>query len=295
MLSILIPVYNTDINELVKSLITSAEVATLRYQIIVVDDGSEEHFQNANQKVAELFHVSYITLTENIGRAKIRNKLAQLAAYPWLLFLDCDSLLEDEKGFLKNYFEHIDKLGIVSGGRIYAKNDNPNFALHYNYGNKIESKSASQRSKSPFESFHSNNFLIHIDDFNKLKFSEEISGYGYEDVEFAQRAKEQSIQIIHIDNPVIHNILDNNKNFLLKTQCAITNLYKLHENNSLTTTKLIRTYHLVKPIIHLIPQKNRLKNILFHQLQSGKYSTFKFQLLKLLWFHDLSVESKNPK
>jgi hypothetical protein len=287
MISILIPVYNTDVTKLINSLVASAEKAAVPYQIIVLDDASDIAYKNNIQQVSHLSKVSYISLSENIGRAKIRNKLAQLANQPYLLFIDCDSKIVDEDNYIKNYIANTDKSSIISGGRIYESIASKEYTIHHQYGRKVESRPASKRNNNPYESFHSNNFMINARDFNQIKFNESIEGYGYEDLAFACRAKINNLSILHIDNPVIHASLDTNQAFLNKSYNAIVNLNFLSKNDQILNTKLLRTYERCKFLLKIIPFKQKIIYYLHKNLSKGKYSIYSLQLLKLLWFNKL--------
>ena len=80
MLSILIPTYNYDCTQLVRDLQKQAEKALTKYEIIVMDDASAT-CKETNRDINSLPHCQYIELTENIGRSRIRNRLADMARY----------------------------------------------------------------------------------------------------------------------------------------------------------------------------------------------------------------------
>ena len=118
MISILIPVYNCKIVSLVNDLHNQASVASVPVEIIVLDDCSSELLRDQNKDVKKLTDVKFIELEKNIGRASIRNKLAGMAAYPTLLFMDCDSKVPDAD-YIKRYLPYCGKDVVVCGGRIY--------------------------------------------------------------------------------------------------------------------------------------------------------------------------------
>src|SRR6476659_9659441 len=119
MISILIPVYNLNVIDLVHSLEKQLSLIKERGEIIVLDDASLSDYKQQNQSIAELPHVTYQYLPENVGRLKIREKLAALATYDWLLFIDGDSqIIKDD--FLSTYITAIQhNTHVVTGGRIY--------------------------------------------------------------------------------------------------------------------------------------------------------------------------------
>ena len=102
MLSILIPVYNFDISRLVNNLNDLAYTADIDFEIIIIDDASEEEFKIKNRTLDKLDKVKYIEEAQNLGRSRIRNKLADMASFQYLLFIDCDSAISG-KDYIKNY------------------------------------------------------------------------------------------------------------------------------------------------------------------------------------------------
>ena len=99
MLSILIPVYNYDIFKFVSKLHYQCKAEKIKFEIIIIEDGSVNTFKN--QELQKLDSVNYIKQEKNIGRAKIRNLLAEKAKYNNLLFIDCDSDIYDN--YIKKY------------------------------------------------------------------------------------------------------------------------------------------------------------------------------------------------
>ena len=92
MLSILIPTYNYDCTRLVGDLHRQAERLGVAYEIIVADDASPiPTYKERNRAINALAHCRLIELEENVGRARIRNRLADEAQHEWLLFMDADA------------------------------------------------------------------------------------------------------------------------------------------------------------------------------------------------------------
>lgn len=87
-LSILIPTYNTPCLSLVRDLQRQCEAAGTSHEIIVMDDGSTDHTAIATNKgIDDMPGCRYILLGENIGRARIRNRLVGEARGEWCLSL----------------------------------------------------------------------------------------------------------------------------------------------------------------------------------------------------------------
>ncbi len=280
MLSALIPTYNYDCTRLVIELHRQLELAAINYEIILANDASTLYLEEI-ERLSTLSHCHIIHLTENIGRARIRNLLADKAQYPYLLFMDCDAIIH-LSSFIQTYLPYCKPNSIVVGGTAYDANEqNPKYSLRLKYGRERE---ANQAFKHYFTTF---NFLIDKNLFQSVRFNEQLTNYGHEDSLFGlEIAKKTTIQ--HVNNPIIHNGLDSNAIFLQKTEQATHNLLQLHKEGNypglITVSRLLRTYiyletnhligvaslgfRLIKPVI--------LKNLL------GKHpSLFLFDLYKL--------------
>ncbi|GHT07593.1 glycosyl transferase [Bacteroidia bacterium] len=257
MLSICIPIYNYEVTRLVHDLHRQAEKIARPFEILLMDDASDEKYKLMNQTL-DLTHVRYIPLKKNIGRAKIRNQLAREAQYPYLLFMDCDSAVSSDF-YIENYLPYCNPQTVCYGGRKYEdKQPEDDTYLRWKYGMERESLPAEIRKKNPNYSFCTNNFLIHKQLFEKVKFNENLEGYGHEDTFFGLELLEKGIIIQHIDNPLIHLGLESAADFLEKTENGIVNLQKietlLKENNpehvghsNLMKSKLfLQKWHLIK-------------------------------------------------
>lgn len=253
MLSILIPTYNYSILNLVEELHRQAVAAMIDFEIIVMEDGvmprTEENFP-----IRQLEYCQHIVLPENIGRSAIRNKLADVSIYEYLLFLDCDAAIPNPD-FIVKYLAFCKTDSVVLGGRIY-QNENPDFSLVTKYGKTRERNdlnNLASREKNPM--FTTPNFLITKTVFNQVRFDESIVGYGHEDTIFGIKLHQLQLKFIFIDNPVVHIGIENNRTYIQKTENAITNLfhlyrsgnYKLLENESklLSYYLKVKKYHLV--------------------------------------------------
>ncbi len=290
MLSILIPVYNFDVNELVNALCRQSQDCNIDFEIILLDDNSNEKYKNLNRRSAQHPAVIYEELKHNIGRSRIRNMLAGKAQYPHLLFLDCDSELLDDQ-YIKRYTAFCDGERIVCGGRSYKHMPPDDHQLYFRwyYGVKRESPNAAKRKMYPNRSFLSNNFLIAKSLFDKIKFDENICSYGHEDTLFGYSLRKMGVQIEHIDNPLIHIGLETTNVFLEKSRDAITNIKFIYQNHSndpalINDIFLLRTYKVLKRIgmNRIIAMLYRLMHNRFeNNLQGKNPSLFIFDLYKL--------------
>jgi glycosyltransferase involved in cell wall biosynthesis len=258
MISICIPVYNHDVNPLVRSLHRQALQAGVEFEIVIADDHSQKSFIEANRALADLPEVKLIFLGENIGRSRIRNLLAEKASYPWLIFMDCDSACPDEK-FIERYLPFCHTDAVVCGGRIYReKPADHTTRLHWLSGTRREVKTAEQRKQNPWNSFMTCNFLIAASLFQKIRFNENIRVYGHEDTLFGLELKMQNIPVSHTDNPLIHEGLQNAEEFLEKTEMAAGNLLRIYQMTAYRDeftqmVRLLKTWKLLKKTGMLYP------------------------------------------
>ena len=217
MLSILIPTYNTNVTELVSSLLKQCSNEQIDFEICIIDDASTLETLTAPQNK----YVNYSKNQDNIGRTATRNLLAKKATYDWLLFLDADTL-PVSKDFIKGYIQSIKTNSlaqIIYGGLLYEKKrPKPDKILRWKYGHQKEAKSVLERLKTP-EFITSLNLLIKKDAFLLLnKFHENI--YGIDNV-FSNLIKKEKINVFHINNPVFHLGLEASNVFLNKSLRAI--------------------------------------------------------------------------
>ncbi len=244
MLSILIPVYNQDVRRLAYSLANQCTKLNINYQILCFDDGSDVKYKQKNGELAFKMNINYTELPENLGRSKIRNWLGKSAYFEYLLFLDGDSGVRD-KNFIKKYIENLPCQGLIYGGRMYQKKKpaKTNKILHWKYGMTREAMKAKKRRRDPYLNFQSNNFIIPASVFEKLPFRENVEGYGYEDLQYADVLKKAGVSIFHIDNPVYHEGLEINTKFIQKTKKSIENLIFLEKKKQIPETRLLRFYN----------------------------------------------------
>lgn len=288
-LSICIPVYNFNCIASVKVLCKQIENLIIKAEVIVVDDASSELLHElSNYKNS---YYTYEKLDQNIGRARIRNLLAKKAAYNHMLFIDGDSGIQEH--FLENYTSCIKKYSnhVICGGRLHKLFPKTKKALRYNYGVKFEDKKASDRNKNPYNGFMTNNFVVTKNTLNLIPFKEEITNYGHEDTFFGFELEKNKIDILHIDNPVIHLELESNDEFINKTKQAIKNLVYLKNQypgfgEQIRLIKIANRYKISNTVW--------FKNIsyflskIFETLSKKTNSSSSFQLFKIFYFTSIN-------
>jgi len=233
MISILIPVYNFNPMDLLEALSGQLHESGVEGEIIAGNDSSDLFYAPVFEKASMIPGVSIYSSDKNLGRSMMRNRLAAMARFPFLLFIDGDAGIEN-RNFLDNYLKKADEGTVVCGGTAY-KADRPvdnSRILRWKYGLKREVRSAVTRSSSPYSSFSSFNFMVPKRIFDLISFDEGLRRYGHEDTLYGIELEKNKIKIEHIDNPLIHLGLDNSVLFLEKTAEGLENL-----------TDLYRSYH----------------------------------------------------
>lgn len=276
-LSILISVYNWDIESFIQELHLQATALNIPFEIRVYNDCSTKHFSSDFE---HLEHVEYVVLKSNVGRSKVRNKLAEKAKYSKLLFLDGDSFPK-EKSFLLNYWrENLSETEILCGGTAYRgleKNEKPK--LRWVYGKAREEGGKDQ-------CFAANNFMVWKSQFLNIKFNEQIKGYGHEDTLFGIDWESEGFLIRKINAPLLHLGLETDVEFFDKTKEGVENLKLLYLEKRVQArhNKLIKFHEklVLKPVLSVF--------ILFlypiiRNMVVVQQNLFFFDIIKWYWFN----------
>ena len=214
-ISILIPTFNGVCTSLVADLQRQAEALAVSYEIIVADDGSTDADTIAeNRAVNQLPHCRYIEQPRNVGRAAIRNFLARQAQFDWLLFIDSDMTVVNDR-YLSNYLS--DQTADVIDGCVCIGGDAESLRhnLRYRYEKASEHEhTAERRRQAPYRDFHTANFLIRRELMRSHPFDDRFRYYGYEDVLFGKQLRQDRIAITHIDNPMGFCTFESNADFV---------------------------------------------------------------------------------
>ncbi|MHA6247642.1 glycosyltransferase family 2 protein [Pontibacter sp. CAU 1760] len=290
-LSILIPVYNRDVTALVKQLQAQCQQLPLQYEIRLYDDASQPNIQKLNQALADHPDVVYHELPSNIGRAAIRNALAQDARYDFLLLLDNDCL-PVSNDFLANYLKAAGTHDVVLGGITYiSATPKRAFRLHWKYGRQRGARSAAERQQTPYKDIYLCNALIQKELFLRFPLRASLTGYGHEDTVFAQELQACQVPVKHIENPVLHIGLEQSEVLLEKTQEAVQNLVQLYAaGEELRQLKLIQTFQVMQSAkVNRIYTAffSRLEPLVLQNLSSAYPSLLCFDLYRLYLFTKL--------
>ena len=224
-LSVLIPAYNCNCLPLVEQLLPLLQSDVDAYEVIVSDDATtDSEIIKANEAINQLPGCRYILKTENAGSAANRNYLGAISQYPLLLFLDCDISIPD-RSFLKQYLS-TPMDDVVNGGISIIDDVQLNQNLRYRYEKaEIPSHTAVMRQANRYQHFRSTNFMITRSAFEKCPFDERFTRSGYEDVLYGKMLKQQHINVVHIDNPVLMTKFENNPDYVTKIERSLETLY----------------------------------------------------------------------
>ena len=227
-LSILIPTFNQDCTQLVHDLL---EQLPQDAEIIVADDGSTAaSVRENNATIANLPQCRFWQAKMNLGRAKIRNLLAEMAKGEWLLFIDSDAQVRS-KDFIASYLKETDGRQVICGGTgNFDTCPSPDKALRYKYEVLAERvKTLKKRRRKPYAQFSTFNFMILRELFMQIRFCNEICDYGHEDTLFGLELKDRKIPVLHIDNKLIHTGLETTPAYLRKIKTSLFTLSRLDE------------------------------------------------------------------
>ena len=230
-ISLLIPVFDYDIIALVHSMKDAMGKVPEFYEILIGDDGSSAEYRKKYRSLEE-DNVKVISSKKNIGRAAIRNRLALEAKGDFLIFIDADVMLPGTaEAYMLKWLPFLNNSRVICGGTLYHDSapGDPDKLLRWKYGKWREQKSAVERNKHPHRGFSTFNVLFEKSVFSKIRFNEELKQYGHEDTLLGFQLKKAGIDILHIDNGLMHEGLESNREFLNKTKLGIENLSKLYD------------------------------------------------------------------
>lgn len=292
MISVLIPTYNFNCYPFVQELHKQLSEVGIGFQVICLDDGSKSDQNIENDKINNLSSSYFEALENNLGRSAIRNLLVKKANYDWLLFLDADGFPKNNN-FIQLYVDFINEKNDYSaciGGRIHKNEKRKN--LRIKFGLEREEVSVSQRNKNPYRFLFTSNMLLNKGVFNETSFNESLTGYGYEDVLFGNSIRDLGHKVLHINNPVYHLHIEENKVFVDKTKQGLANLFFL-KNQKLVTEddiKLLKYFNTIEKFKITNFLKKRVD--LFANLAIKTSSLTFYDLFKLSYLCGLKDKKK---
>lgn len=231
MISILIPVFNYNLTNILGQIHKQATAANLEFEIICFDDKSDKFCFENKAIIDKLLHSKIIISHENLGRIKARQALADAAAYDWLLFLDADVLPKSDM-FIERYLAYTSlNYGAIFGGFAYmpAKPQDDS-VLRWKYGKTFEEVDAKKRNLKPYQVIISANFLIKKTVFNSINLKINKKSYGLDNY-FAALLQQEKAHVLHINNEVYHLGLENNISYLTKVKESVNTVFWMYSQN----------------------------------------------------------------
>lgn len=228
MLSILIPVKDYDCHLLIEALHKQGEQLGLPYEILVGEDGTATNNLVLNAIADSLPHCRRIKREQNIGRARMRNLLAEEAAQPCLVFIDSDAVVE-KNDFLACYAAALNECDVVCGGLYHAEEPpREGCSLRFRYEKEADKRrDAATRNKAPHARFSTFNFAIKKEIFNAIGFDDSITRYGHEDTLFGKELERRGIAVMHIENRLLHSGIEDNATYLSKVELSLATLAEI--------------------------------------------------------------------
>ena len=261
-ISVCIPAWKDSAGPLLSGLAKQAGISSC--EVIVYDDGSDDNTMTSSI-ISSLSNIQapakLITATENIGRARARNRLIAEAKADWLLLLDAD-MLPDSSLFLSKYREamesHVDPALIAGGFSLDQVTPTNAQRLHAAQSIRSECVSAEMRAKHPGLHVFSSNILVHRKVLDTVQFDEEYSGWGWEDIDWGLRIARQ-FDVLHIDNTATHLGLDDDASLIKKYGTSADNFARLARQHPQDVSKM-KLYKMVKRL-QKIPAQPIIKSI----------------------------------
>ena len=241
MISICIPIHNVNVLPLVETLLRQARASNIEVEIILFDDKSLPTWRAINEPLHEMKNVFYLPLIENLGRSRIRNRMADMATGEWILFLDCDMRIMNDD-FLQTYASYTHGLDdVICGGIYYGKRPKDrNLLLQWRTEQKVLRHRTRIRMRGVYEHVSTGNFMIRKKLFNTVRFDEKIIAYGQEDQLFSLELARHNIKPRNIENLTEHEGDVVNELFVQKTEISLYNLVRIWHANPLYHDQLYK-------------------------------------------------------
>ena len=255
MISICIPNYNFNCENLLNEIKNEINNVIEPIEVIVVDDKSSINLKNIEISCKKL-GFKFFKNKQNIGSISTRKVLAKKSIFQWLLFIDSDMRLKKDN-FLKKYLDLINNHNenCYIGGYCYSKNEKIK-NLRYNYGFEREYVPSNIRNRNPYRYIFSGNILIKKSIF--IGASEKINENRYGmDLMLAINIKKMGVKVLHIENNLLHKSDESNESFLHKIEQSSKTLFNI-KNEKKTNLKYIKILNL-----YFLLRKTNCSNLFF--------------------------------
>jgi anaerobic magnesium-protoporphyrin IX monomethyl ester cyclase len=286
LVSVIIPTYN---NKLMLDLSLKSltnQKFDFPYEIIVVDDGSNDGTKKLVEKYKEKYNnLTYLFQEDNGFRAGLaRNLGASKSNSEILIFLNDDMVCR--RDFINNHIESQKKHDLVLGYSASYNNKNETYKIKQfqdiNHKNLDQIKIIKEFrdplfNKTPGEYSNNNwwkffvasNISIKKKLFDKFKFDENFIGWGIEDVELGYRLFLKGIKVKFSKKCLAFNLERDNENELNETK----------KNELLKNLDLFYSKFKTKEVGEFVKEKNKER---FNQLDLKEIISKKGEILEIL-------------
>lgn len=272
LLSVLIPFHNVDPSPLLNGLLRCCRHTDVPLEIIAADDGSDS--RDCSERVRGLIDSAAVpcrllVLPRNRGRAAVRNVLCREAVGRFVLYLDGDVEVPDDR-FLDNYLNLLVRWApVVTAGGFrmgMPPATDAHLRLHRYVSQRLHAVPLPLRRQDPAKYAYASNLLVRREVMLAYGFDERFSGWGWEDVELAYRLAER-FQIVHIENPVVHAGFQTSRELVQRWMQSIHNfrlLCAIHPRRA-ATLNVYRASVLLTKLPGLRPLRNLLERVVLQE------------------------------
>jgi GT2 family glycosyltransferase len=255
------------------------------YEVIVVDDGSENPLQTLEHKYQEYFRLKYIRHNNNKGRAAARNTGANAATGDILIFSDGDRILSP--GFFEEHKKYLSYNNVCVGKviEIFKQplsqnilefvediiNERSNilkFIFNYEYQELTFSTyddEGKNTSFIPWITLLSGNFSIGKDTFDTVGgFDENFKSWGLENIEFGYRVFKFGKEFRYSKNAVNYHLYHDSDRNPIFMENSVSYFYQKYRD-----INIFKYYNFISGKIPLNAIDNSLEPIFFNRTKIG--------------------------
>lgn len=239
--SIIIPVFNRP-DELDELLLSLCEQTYNKFEVIIVEDGSELKSDKVAGKYIGKLNINYFEKV-NSGPGLSRNAGAERAQYDWLIFFDSDCIIPEH--YLENVVIYLtDHHTDAYGGPDAALPDFTTVQKAINYSmTSLFTTGGIRGSKKSMDKFHPRSFNLGV----TKKAFDSIGGYGKmrfgEDIDFSLRLLKSGYKTALISDAFVFH----------KRRSTFRQFFKQVYNSGIARINL----HLLHPgslkVVHTLP------------------------------------------
>jgi len=283
--SIIIPVYNRP--QEVKELLGSLAVQTCKdFEVIIVEDGSQERSEQVVTSYGDLLDVKYF-YKENIGRVLSRNYGANCAGGEYLLFLDSDCIVPPEYIAVINQACRTKKIDAFGGpDRAHHSFISIQKAINYSM-TSFFTTGGIRGQKKTMEKFHPRSFNM---GFSKkvFEFTEGFRGLRFgEDIDMSIRIMEAGFDTCLLPEAYVYH----------KRRTSFRKFFKQVYNSGMARINLFRLHPQSLKLVHFLPSVFVIGCLICLAASCflSPYYLLAIGLLALLFFTDSLRLNKNVK